>query len=104
MSGTQDVDLLINVVGLGALLWLSAAAVVRWIHKGRIESYPVEALLPKGLPSWVRWLLAPTLVITPAPASSGSDPRRSWTITPWGWVYISGIAVWLLVKVVKMSP
>jgi hypothetical protein len=103
VSVTQNVDLVINVLGFGALVWLSAAAVRRWIQTGRIEAYTVGALLPKGLPSWVRWLLAPTFVITPAPSPTGSDPRNSWTITPWGWLYVSGVVVWLLVKAVTIS-
>jgi hypothetical protein len=103
MSVTQDVDLLLNAFGFAALVWLSAATVIRWMHTGRIESYSVDALLPKELQPWVRWLLAPTFVMTPAPSSSGSKPHNSWSITPWGWLYLSGLAVWFLVKALNIS-
>ena len=99
MSVTQDADLIINVLGFAALLWLSAATVIRWIQEGRVESYSVDALLPKRLPSWVRWLLAPTFVITPAP-SSGPERRNASGVTPWGWLCLGCVAVWLLIKVV----
>ena len=98
MSAIQEIDLVINIVGFAALVWLSAAAVLRWIQTGRIESYSVDALLPKGLPSWTRWLLAPTFVVTPAP-SSGPERQSAWGITLWGWICLCCFAVWLLVKV-----
>ena len=99
MSVIQEVDLVINVLGLAALLWLSAAAVIRWIRTGRIESYTVDALLPKGLPSWTRWLLAPTFVVTPTPSSQPERPS-AWGITRWGWICFGCFAVWLLVTVI----
>jgi hypothetical protein len=104
MSATQDVDLVLNALGFGGLLWLSGATVIRWIHTGRIESYSVEALLPKGVQPWVSWLLAPTFLTTPTPAPSGPERENSWSITPWGWLYVMGTALWLLVTLFLSSP
>lgn len=99
MSIVPELDLVINVAGFSAILWLTAASIIRWFRRGRIESYSVDALLPKGLPSWVRWLLAPTFVVTPSPPST-PELRSVWGITPLGWICFGSLAVWLLVKVV----
>lgn len=98
MSIQQDVDLVVNVLGFVAVLWLSLAACIRWIQRGRIESYSVDALLPKALPSWARWLLVPTFVIFPSPSSTSG--RTVFGITAFGWACLSCVAVWLIVKAV----
>jgi len=94
----REIDLVINVLGFIAVLWLSIAACIRWIQRGRIEAYSVEALLPKALPSWVRWLLAASCVIFPRPSSS--SPQTAFGITPFGWVCLTCLTAWLIVKAV----
>ena len=91
MSVTQSADLVINWLGFGLLFWLSAAAIVRWIRRGRIESYSWTELMPKWLPRW---------------ALGAAEPgRRSTTggITVWGWLLLGCIAVWLLNKAVESN-
>ena len=101
MSATQALDLIVNFLGFGALVWLSAATVVRWISRGRLEAYSVDSLLPKGFATWMRSVLALTFVITPAPSETDSGAERFvWGITPVGWLCFGCVAVWLAVKAV----
>lgn len=99
MSVAQAADLVINLLGFGTLLWLSAVLAIRWIRAGRVESYSVDGLT-REMPSWTRWLLAPTFVVTPAPPSMnpGSKPRTAWGITRCGWLCLGCLAVWALAQ------
>lgn len=83
-------DLIVNGLILGLILALSIRAVVRWIRRGRIESYSQADLMPKWLR---RWLLGEF-------ESGDSATRRSPTrpVTIWGWILLGCIVVWLLIR------
>ena len=83
-------DLIVSWLILGLILALSIRAVVRWIRRGRVESYSQADLMPK----WLRgWLLGES-------ESGDSAARRSPTgpITIWGWMLLACIVVWLLIR------
>lgn len=93
MSVTQGVDLVYNGLGLVLLFLLSVIAIVRWIQRGRIESYSSNELMPNWLP---RWMGAVFGVCSP----DDSRARRSTVsgVTVWGWLFVGCIAIWLFTK------
>ena len=74
-------------------VFLSVIAIVRWIQRGRIESYSSNELMPNWLP---RWMGAVFGVCSP----DDSRARRSTVsgVTVWGWLFVGCIAIWLFTK------